>query len=248
MNKAILFGMALLLAACGTQQNRNNETTPDAQQSAFFTREERVPYNASSTDNNSPALTFSMRLPQPSQATSKALTLLYGNLSPADYADKVFQEYKDNYKATRTDNSPTSWEYKEDDSITVYGNIAALTRARYVYTGGANGGDEKAAFVYDTKQERQIMLNDVVAQNAAFDDLVRASLKEQKDITFPPDTDFPFKPTDNFSVSPSGLTLIWQPVTIAPHSAGIVEVTLAPDALAPLLTPYGKTLFDTIGH
>lgn len=90
----------------------------------------------------------------------------------------------------------------------------------YIFTGGAHALSLYTYYVFDLKNKKQIMLDDVLIQGkkelltqklrVKFDDYLRLNKMDP--------TDWGFALTDNFTFSRDGMTFLYQPYEITPYS------------------------------
>lgn len=123
------------------------------------------------------------------------------------------------------------------------GALLALQLDTSVYTGGAHGQPATRFLNYDRRENRVLVLDDVV-QDGARPALVaaarkaHAAWKQEKGFR---DADFektwPFVETDNFTLGEKGLVLKYQAYAIAPYSEGQPELLLPYAELHDILRP-----------
>lgn len=100
----------------------------------------------------------------------------------------------------------------------------------YSYTGGAHGMNTETCLVFNTKTGKQVLLEDIFATDgmAALPALLMKHVPEA--FGNPSDADYllvtEIPVTENFSMSDSGITFIYNPYEIAAYAAGTIRITI----------------------
>jgi hypothetical protein len=183
---------------------------------------------------------------------------LYDGLSCEDYAEKVYNDVKNDYQKTKDETEPPGvqhdWSYTEWFSGVIYPELLVISRDSYVYSGGAHGQNQKTYFVIDTKLLSRTTLSDILKPDSSetlqkqIDGVLLAkygggSGTSLTSIGFFTDT---AEKSENFFISREGLGFCWNPYDIAPYSMGFIEVVLPYDQIKNLLTEHGAALFENL--
>lgn len=177
--------------------------------------------------------------------------VVFGGSDYEAYGEEIIAYHRSRYleagkQALAEGTAPSefwNWEYSE----TVEGTAMALQKAlagingcfvvhrsREHYLGGAHGMREERYFLFDMEKNRQIVLADIVRENAGLTlrQLAAVRLRERAglDENAPLSrggfsTDLPEIP-ENFFLTPVGLGFHWDPYEIAPYAAGPVEIII----------------------
>lgn len=123
------------------------------------------------------------------------------------------------------------------------GALVAVQLDTSLYTGGAHGQPVTRFLNYDRRQNRELVLDDVVKDGArpalvAAARKAHAAWKQAKGFTDAAyDKTWPFVETDNFTLGDKGLVLKYQAYAIAPYSEGQPELLLPYAELQGILKP-----------
>ncbi|MDR2143506.1 MAG: RsiV family protein [Treponema sp.] len=186
-------------------------------------------------------------------------SFLYGGLSAEDHAAKVTDDLKTTYRLTLEENSEwgfdQSWTYDEEIKTAVTGPYAVITRAMYVYQGGAHGDQTVVPYVFDVETPKKIGLDDIIAKESrsGFYGIMNRELRLYSDAKSelplfpeaPLSSGIYFEDTvmpSNFYPAADGLHLQWNPAEIAAYVFGVIDITLGWDELANLLSPEGAAM------
>lgn len=156
-----------------------------------------------------------------------------------DYVDSTLKSYKTTYaEISRKGEEGTdsyipemSWEDNiSGEFVGFYKNFASYLVTAYSYEGGANGLSGVIAMVFDTATgeivpESRFFKEGVSSEVAA---LLSARLEESMPDAESYETLFvkDIAPNGNFYVSDKGVTYLYNPMDIGPHSLGTICVTL----------------------
>jgi hypothetical protein len=159
----------------------------------------------------------------------------------------VLGSYRQWLKATRTslqaDSKPIApYEFELRPILHRYNPrvLISMNFNSYEYTGGAHGMSAFLAQNYAVVngKPKEITLGDLFRRGTAYRPLVEhkifAKLKKNKEAAWVQDGSVKTLTTsqfNNFTVSRSGLTWIFNPYEMGPYAAGIFEVTLTPAEL-----------------
>ena len=109
----------------------------------------------------------------------------------------------------------------------------------YSYTGGAHGMNTETNLVFSLETEDRLGLEDIFREDSmsALPGLlmkhVSEAFEDPSDSGYLLVTDIPA--TENFSISDSGITFIYNPYEIAAYAAGIIRITIPWDELQDIL-------------
>jgi hypothetical protein len=246
-----LFVVALL-SACVT-------VPKPAQDGLFFTVTYGKTVPMSEGSENALELSFTMVDSEKSPLGEFVRTLLYGGQSAEDYAAKITDDLETTYRLTLEENSEwgydQSWEYTEEQEVSVAGSYAVITRHSLIYEGGAHPDYSTWYYVLDLEMPKQLALEDIVAKEGWTNFYV--SIDKELRLYSNKLTDQPLLPEAplsagiyfednvtpvNFYPAADGLHLQWNPYEIAAYVFGVIDITLGWDELADLLSPEGTKL------
>jgi hypothetical protein len=150
---------------------------------------------------------------------------------------------KENFSAEDEDGKQNTYhsEYIENFKVQYSGDSLIIIKYDdYVYYGGdAHGNTQIIYYLIDVKEEKPLGLADIVTKIP--DEKIAVFLKKKYS-----DMEFDFRdslwPPDTISYEKSGLLLLWNTYSIAPYSAGPIEITVPYDAVDSYLTAKGKLL------
>ena len=122
----------------------------------------------------------------------------------------------------------TSWsEYCEGKFLEPYKEFISYQDYTYGYSGGAHGMDALNCITFNIKTGEKIEAEELFREN--YEDRLVASLRanllccvEDIDMLFEKD----IYPSEEFYITPQGITYIYQRYEIAPYALGIIEVTI----------------------
>jgi hypothetical protein len=216
---------------------------------------------------SSPELTFSVALLDAEGSLHALLSkTLYDGLSCEAYAEERWNTVKTKYLNAKPEGGVVSesfnWYFKENGAGFVRKDIVVIQRIRDFYEGGAHGLSEKECFVLDSGKSKQVRLDEVIKKEsisavkkqietalfAKYSKSTNASTTGGSTLT---DIGF-FEnsvniPEGNFFISENGLGFVWNSYAIAPYSYGTIEIVLPSDSIKEYVTPYGETIFQSIG-
>ncbi|MDR3335117.1 MAG: DUF3298 domain-containing protein [Treponema sp.] len=170
--------------------------------------------------------------------TTLIQNLVYDGHAPDAYKDALIASYKNNYvqmERVPDENSGTmlNWEYTETVEGDQLGSrLIVISRSREYYLGGAHGMREKAYFVIDGEQVKQLKIEDFIQDKPALERFIEDALRSYTELEpgaplsgggFFEDT-IPIP--DNFFLSSEGIGFHWDPYEIAPYVMGSIEVVL----------------------
>ena len=163
----------------------------------------------------------------------------YMAMNPEAAAEAYKSDMEAEYKATNLPmteieelaSSSMSWaEYIEGGFTYVGPDKVSYLAKRYSYSGGAHGMTSETAYNFDRKTGKSI-LEEGFFKDGYVEKLTRlltAHLPES--LVSPADTAMLFlkeiEPNGNFSISPDGVTYIYNQYEIAPYSMGIIRVSI----------------------
>ncbi|MDR2144531.1 MAG: RsiV family protein [Treponema sp.] len=246
-----VFALALLSACATAPKTAGN--------GLFFTvtRGETVP--AAEDQENALELSFTLVDSKESRLGAFVRDLLYSGQSAEEYAAKITDDLKTTYRLTLEENSEwgydQSWEYTEEQEVSVAGPYALITRQNFIYEGGAHPDYATLYYVLDVKTPRALSLEDIIAEKnqPGFYALINRELRRHSDEL----TDQPLSPEAplsagiyfedsvtpvNFYPAAEGLHLQWNPYDIAAYVFGVIDITIPWNELADLLSPEGTSL------
>ncbi|MDR0688840.1 MAG: RsiV family protein [Spirochaetaceae bacterium] len=207
----------------------------------------------------SPQLDLSLLLLEP--AGNKLLQkLLYGDLSPEEYTERLIQNYKNSYKEILNQEEAVpdlpaavlDWTYEEIHGVHTYSHLQVIDRTREYYTGGAHGMREKAYFVIDLAEKKQIRLKDLFLKDAEgalktrIEDALRiySGLEAGVPLSTGDYFEDSVKSLENFYLTAQGIGFHWDPYEIAPYSVGPIEILIPYEEVGELLNSQGKSLIS----
>jgi len=131
-------------------------------------------------------------------------------------------------------------EFTSDtDSIIIQNGIFCFTTFIYYFRGGAHAIYGKFSTCVDLETGRKLTFNDFFAKDSEdiLTDIIKNIIAND-----PHDADYDFfiseiKPNDNFYLEREGIIFVYNPYEIAPYSAGIIEVFIPFQDIAPFLLP-----------
>jgi len=183
---------------------------------------------------------------------------LYSQKSPQAYKDRIEREQGENYRRELStyEGAGSNWQYMESFTArnTEYERLMSrgivAERELYVYTGGANGLQTKRYYVIDLDSLRLVTIDDMFENY--HDDRIRAIVyKGLRNYSGLADNQplshgifFSDEPelSNNFFVSQEGIGLCWDPIEIAPHYAGSIEIIVPWRDIRPMLKHSGMEL------
>jgi hypothetical protein len=202
-------------------------------------------------------------LDSPNENRRFILDALYEGLSVEEYAEKRLFGYDKMYEEMRSvmeripdmSTLPLNWYYNETLAYNS-GNarLAVISREWDYYTGGAHGMRNRDYYVFSLDDKRQLVLNDIIREEAKPDlgNLEEAALRKQMEIPewiplsekgFFEDT---LEKMDDFFLAPHGLGFQWDPYEIGPYSMGIMEVVIPYGELHGVLTGLGLSVIKDV--
>lgn len=121
-----------------------------------------------------------------------------------------------------------NWSESMDGNfLPTYAGYISYVKYLYGYSGGAHGMDAKTAVTFDSKTGKTITENDLFVPG--YEERLTESLRNhlsdcniEKDMLFEPE----IFPSENFYLTPEGITYIYQRYEIGPYAIGIIEVTV----------------------
>jgi hypothetical protein len=205
----------------------------------------------------SPQMEFSLTLLDP-VGNELLQNLLYGDLEPGEYADRLIQDYRNFYlELTTQEGEPPElssavldWTYEETHGIHTYAGLQVIDRVKEYYTGGAHGMREKNYYVLDLVEKEQIHLMDLFLQGteAALKTHMEEALRAYSELApgASLSTGYYFDDSvelsEDFFLTPQGLGFHWDPYEIAPYVVGPVEITIPYEDIEDLFNSRGKLL------
>jgi hypothetical protein len=246
---ALVLTMALL-SACVTAPK-------PAQNGPFFTATYGETVPDAENPENTLEISFTLVDSEESQLGEFVRDLLYSGQSTEEYAAKIMDDLKTTYRLTLEENSDwgydQSWEYTEEQKVSVTGSYALITRHNFIYEGGAHPDYATLYYVLDIKTPKTLNLEDIIAEEgrpnfyALVDRELRRYSDEKGETPLSPETPLSAGIYFEDSVAPAnfypaadGLHLQWNPYEIAAYVYGEIEITLNWDEL--LLSPEGTAL------
>jgi hypothetical protein len=206
----------------------------------------------------SPQMELSLSLLDPGENTLLQ-DLLYGGLSPMEYADGLIQDYKDFYleltaqgEVPELPSAVLDWTYEETHDFHTYSRLQVIDRLKEYYTGGAHGMQEKDYFVLDLNEKKQFHLADLFLEGTKgvlkthIEDALRvySELKPGAPLSSGYYFEDSVEPSENFFLNPQGIGFHWDPYEIAPYVVGPVEVIIPYGDMEDLFSPRGKLLIS----
>jgi hypothetical protein len=213
--------------------------------------------------SGSPGTAFSFTLLEfDSSWPLKALVeeALYMGNDPIIYADKTAEAFATRLRdeapeqggeTNRAGEASTGWEYLEEFSVKDRSpEYLSIVRERYYYTGGAHGNSEIQYFVFDIREGKYLVLEDLIQEEkkgeltALVNEALRAAygLGPSTSLTkanfFNDDASL----SGDFYLSGGKLIFQWDTYEITPYVMGSIEAKLSGKALRGLLTPRGGRL------
>ncbi|MDR1212380.1 MAG: DUF3298 and DUF4163 domain-containing protein, partial [Spirochaetaceae bacterium] len=217
-------------------------------------------YGTTLTGSGSPGIAFSFTLLDfDSSWPLKALAeeALYNGDDPETYADKTAGAFaaqfqgKASQREGEADEAGANWEYLEGFSVKDRNpEYLSIQRERYYYTGGAHGSGGIRHFVFDIREGKRLVLEDIIQEEKkdALTVLVNEALRAAHGLD--PSSSLTQAGFFNDDAVLSGdfylrggmLIFQWDAYDIAPYAMGSVEAELPGKALRGLLTPEGGRL------
>src|SRR5690606_17881768 len=144
------------------------------------------------------------------------------------------------------DTPPMSLNYENSSEISVSYNdngYLIACNAIHDYSGGAHGMHGLAYYPFDLKDQKALVLEDVVEMDSTtLQSLLEQRFREQYD--FQPDQplkdllfDEELKANDNFFFNAEGLGFFYVPYEVAPYAAGVIEIVIPYERLSEYLQP-----------
>lgn len=128
--------------------------------------------------------------------------------------------------------------------------IVTVSISTYAFTGGAHGMSMTQLLVFDTGSGRQLFLKDIFIPGfeAKLDQLIERRYRQMRGMSEgePLDGvkgglfDTRLRHTDNFAVTGSGITFLYNPYDIAPYAAGPIRIHLSFDMIGGVLDPHAQ--------
>jgi hypothetical protein len=179
--------------------------------------------------------------------------LVYGGLSPRDYAAEIIASRTGDYQAQgraldgeAVPGAVMNWEYTEKVEILPSGSrFLVISRSREYYLGGAHGMREKRFFTIDLERRGAIRLADLIRPDAlpALREALAGALRSYAGLEagaplsgggfFEDGVEAP----ENFFPAARGLGFQWDPYEIAPYVMGPIQVILPWEQVRDLLSP-----------
>jgi hypothetical protein len=205
----------------------------------------------------SPRFEVSLLLLEP--AGNKLLQkLLYEDLSPEEYTDRLIQNYKNSCQEILDQEKDIpdlpaavlNWTYEETHGVHTYSQLQVIDRTKEYYTGGAHGMKEKAYFVIDLAEKKQIHLTDLFLKEAGgplktrIEDALR--IYSNLEAGAPLSAGYYFQDSvelpENFYLTSRGIGFHWDPYEIAPYAVGPVEIVIPYGDVGEFLNSRGTSL------
>lgn len=175
-----------------------------------------------------------------------------------DYVDVTVEAYKDacreliRIREQEEDGAyqgMLNWEdYVEGYFAGSHKNAISYIVYAYSYDGGAHGDEGEYAMVFDTKTGNLITEDDYFIPGYEYElsQMLSAHLRE----AFPDPDDYEtlfmkdIESNGNFSVSDEGVTYIYSPYEIGPHSLGTIRVNIPWEEISAILKDSSTTRID----
>ena len=179
-------------------------------------------------------------------------SVLYGRLTPKQYADKLIDSEKNKYRQELAEyaNMPSrlvNWEYDERHTVSVKGSYAVLSRSISTFYGGAHPNTTVKYFIVNTKKPELLSLGGIVSR-ANLPKLKALAVRELKPVL----ASLGVTHDDNFYISElkienyfpaaEGLVFHWNTYEVAHYAAGQIFVTVSCKEVEGLLNSKGKAL------
>jgi len=269
--KMILFCiLPLLLPACESLNPKSRIVKPQSSQVYYSYKVLLAPDNPESPKLEIALSLFQMKYP--SAQTAFVHQLLYSNIDPAAYKDRVIKEQRENYRKslayladidtenlkiyeleedTLDDLEFSNWRYTENFApISPRSRGIVIERTKETYMGGVYGMKTTRFFVIDLEAQRLLKVDDffIDYQGDQIRDLIYEELRKFSGLERGrPLSDGIFLSDDpeltfNFYINEEGLGLHWDPYEIAPYSEGAIQVMLPWKKIRPLLLNSGMEL------
>lgn len=217
-------------------------------------------------DEKSPRASFKATLAEPSDPGTLQDAVrreLYGGQSPEAYAEGEWRSFSAAHREAveslgKTADTPSAllrWESIEEvDLVASFPRAVVLRRSYYRFTGGAHGNHGTDYTTIDPKDDRRLVLSDIVEGTSSPQllDLAAEAIREKFGVAA--DTLLTMAGlfsdtltlTDDFAFASDGLILQWDPYSIAPYSVGEIEGRIPYSRLRSLLTERGKEIVSSI--
>ena len=160
-----------------------------------------------------------------------------------DNALEYFKTKKDMEKEYRTLKFERENSVDKDEIDSVYSvssnervfyendKLLVLLESSYIYTGGAHGMGVESYYVLIGK--KQISIDDLL-KNSGNEKLRSMIWDKIKDVAFE-EVKNEFKISDNFYISPNGVTFVYAPYEVAAYAYGSVKAHFTFDEISPFL-------------
>ena len=246
-----LFCILFINAAC--------VSAPEKQKSLFTTKHYSFTVLHNPNDPDSPKLELAMSLLHMnySEEQNKFLyELLYSGNNPETYKDRIFADQRRRFRNAGMQTESSNWRYEERFTVhNAYEKGIILERELDVFFGGAHGLNTKWYFIIDMENKRRVRVDDFFDdyQSEAVRKIVYSELQKFSGLeiyeTLSEGIYFSDKPelTFNFFLTQEGLGLRWDPYSIAPYSAGSIEIILPWRSIRPLMLHSGMELLTNFG-
>jgi hypothetical protein len=255
----LLFIASLVFFACaGVPESTGLKKGRDVQTVPYQTITLRSVYKkivfSPEQGKKSPRIDVSLLLLEP--AGNKLLQkILYEDLTPEEYTEHLIQNYKNSYEEFFDQEkdipllpvAALNWTYEETHGVHTYSQLQVIDRTKEYYTGGAHGMREKAYFVIDLAEKKQLYLKDLFLTEALktrIEDALRSysNLNAGEPLSAGYYFEDSVEPPENFYLTPQGIGFHWDPYEIAPYSVGPVEIHIPYGDAGELLNSRGKAL------
>ena len=149
------------------------------------------------------------------------------------FADYQIEKFRAMDVKNGNDGLLHSYEFMSNtDSISIQRGIFCFMTNFYSFEGGAHGLSGKYYTCVDLETGRKLTFNDVFTKES--EEALTAIIRREK----PQDYIYFYteiKPNDNFYFDSNGIIFVYNPYEIAPYSAGVIEIYVPFNEIAPFI-------------